>query len=1504
MSDEKSKQGERAAGQTGRAERAGEKRARESRPLEAPPKTSGDEASEDRFPIVAIGASAGGLSALRQLFSRVPSDSGLAFVVVMHLSPEHESHLEQLLQPHVKMPVQQVTETVALERNRVFVIPPNANLDAIDTHLRLTELEKNARGRAPVDHFFRTLSETHDGDAVGVILSGTGSDGTLGLRQIKERGGLTIVQDPGEAEYDGMPQSAIAAAPVDLILPVAEIPEAVLRFMKIKPQLRVPEDTSEAAELAQRFLHKVFALLRARTGRDFSYYKRSTMLRRVSRRMQFNHVAKPQRYLDLLRKRPEEARALADDLLITVTNFFRDREVFEALEKSVIPSLFRNKGAGDSLRVWSVGCATGEEAYSLAMLLLEEAQRRDTPPSIQVFASDLHQASLAKAREGLYPGDIETDVGSGRLAAFFEKENGSYRVRKEVREHVVFAPHNVLSDPPFSRLDLISCRNLLIYLDRALHPMVSELFHYALREEGILVLGTSEGIEAGDLFRIEDKKNAVYRRRNVPAPEPRLPVFPLAQGRTPPELPRRGDAGNGPPAYGAMHQHIVEQQGPASVLLSPDNNVVHSSATAGRYLVHPGGPPTTSVFKLVREELRIELCAVLSAARRERRAIRTKPVTTRCEGESVQVELDVRPALSPKQEGFVLLVFDERPRQEGQRARTRPVAEGGEPAEQAQEMSRLREIEAEKLLAEQRLQELIEEHESSQEEIKASNEELQSANEELRSTLEELETSKEELQSMNEELQTVNQENRHKVEELDQLSSDLQNLLVATDIATLFLDREFRILRFTPKVSHLFSIKTADRGRALSDFTTRLGYDGLCRDARRVIEQLVPVEREVQDEAGRWYLTRILPYRDSQDRIAGVVLTFVDITSLKRAEEEVRRARDTSEKIIESLPEPLLVLTPELSVRSANASFYEHFHVEPDETLGRKVYDLGNRQWNIPKLRDLLERILPDKQEFAGYEVDHVFDGLGRRVMLLNGRRLDSSNLILLGIHDMTERFEADLALRQSEERFRALTTASSEVLYRMSPDWAEMRQLRSRGFLASTDEPTTSWLDAYVPPEDQARVTEAVEHAKETGKVFELEHRVLRADGSVGWISSRAVPLFDDRGEIVEWFGAASDVTQRRQYEEKLRESDRRKDDYLAMLGHELRNPLGAIHGAAELLRSSELEDERLRRAVGVLRRQSDHMAHIVDGLLDVSRIIHGKVHLSREPVDIRRIVEEVLDLRTAHSDTLAFEIKSDFAPEPLWVLGDQVRLAQVFDNLVGNAIKFTQAPGTISVHVRREDASAVVRVRDTGIGIRPEILSGIFEAFQQENQDMARDNGGLGIGLSLVKGLVDLHEGVVEAYSAGPGTGAEFVVRLPLTSPLGEEHDEDPGHDAASLRILVVEDNPDAAEMLRALLEVAGHDVIVAHTGKAALDVLRQRSVDAVLCDVGLPGMSGYDVARSVREDPTLHDVLLVAVTGYGQPEDRKRAAEAGFDEHLTKPANLKALTVALQKARSDAS
>ncbi|MEX2386572.1 MAG: CheR family methyltransferase, partial [Phycisphaeraceae bacterium] len=911
-----------------------------------------------------------------------------------------------------------------LEADHVYVIPPGANIDAIDTHLRLSDLEPMRQERAPIDHFFRTLADAHQEQAIGVVLTGTGSDGTAGLRRIRERGGLTVVQSPDEAEYDAMPRSAIAAGVADLILPLDQILAHILQIGQDPPQITVSDDGPLLVEQAEGTLQKILAHVRAHTGHDFTLYKRPTILRRIRRRMQLHRVQKLDGYLRLLHEQDQEVGLLFEDLLITVTEFFRDPEVFDHLEAEVIPQMFKDKGPADRVRAWSVGCATGEEAYSVAMLLMEEEARRAVKPrQVQVFASDLHEPALRKAREGLYPDSIEANVSPSRLSRFFDKENSSYRIRKAVRERLVFATHNILQDPPFSHLQLICCRNVLIYLQHDAQRHLASLFHYALEEDGYLLVGTAEAIET-DLFICENKKYGLYRRRSVPAHKPPQSIFSPTQSHAlseQPFVPQARPTTN----YGAMHERVVEQYAPPSILINPDGEVVHYSARAGRYLQMPGGPPTNNIYRLVPEPLRLELRAAVHAARDQGAGYRSRPVTLSIASERHEVVLRVQPIEQPQMTGFFLVIFDELENADAADAEASNVSTD----------ATTRGMEAELAQTKQRMQTLIEEHDASQERMQAYNEELVSTNEELRSTMEELETSKEEMQSMNEELTTVNQENLQKVEELDQLSSDLHNLLTATHLATVFVDRDLHILRFTPSMATLLTLRDSDRGRPLTDLTHRLRYEQLQEDCQRVLDQLTPMEREVASEQGRWYLARLQCYRMGDDRIEGVVITFIDITERKKAEEEIREAKHVADEVIDTVRNPMLVLSDDLRVQNTNMAFDRMFSVKTGEITGQLVYELKKGQWDIPELRRLLENILPENEAMDDYELEHDFPRLGPRSLLLNAHRIDHMQLILLAIEDVTERKQA----RQTLERSR------DELEQQVAQRTAELQQNAAR---------------------------------------------------------------------------------------------------------------------------------------------------------------------------------------------------------------------------------------------------------------------------------------------------------------------------------------------------------------------------------------------------------------------------------------------------------------------------
>jgi two-component system CheB/CheR fusion protein len=850
------------------------------------PVASPNAPTDDPRIFVGIGASAGGVTALKQFFTNVPEDTNAAYVAVLHLSPDHESRLAEVLQPVTPLTVVRVNTRMRMKANHLYVVPPNRSLGIDDGHVDVAPLVTPEQRHAPVDILFRTLAMAHGAAAAGVVLSGTGPNGSNGIKWIKERGGLVVVQDPVEAEFGDMPRNSLATGLVDYVLPVSAIPAAIVKYFArpFPPQVAIPVEPHDSDTEA---LHDVLTLLRVRTGHDFSNYKQGTVLRRIARRMHVHGVFSVRDYLGLIRESPDEAVHLLNELLISVTNFFRDAAAYDVLAKRVIPRLFENKRPIDQVRAWVAGCATGEEAYSLGMLLIEHASALSDPRSIQVFATDLDARAIAFAREGLYTNAEVEDVSEERLRRFFVRDGAGFRVRREVRDVLLFAHHNLIRDPPFSHLDLIMCRNVMIYLNRSVQQRLVETFHFALRPGAYLFLGSSEsGDAAPELFGPFDKGARIYESREAPArlpsilgPDARV-LAPLQLGIRSP-LPRTERT-----APADLHQRLLEQYAAPSMVVTEDYQLVHVSDAAARYLTITGGEPSRDLMKLVRPELRFDLRTAMGQALRDRAHVEVRGVRLPAELGSDRVTISVRPVLRDGEptRGYLLVLFEPEAAQEGEAQQRVRLTSPTDPP--------IAELETELEHARRQLTSTIEQYESHVEEAKASNEELQAMNEELRSAAEELETSKEELQSVNEELTTVNQELKIKIEELALTNNDFRNFINATDIGTVFLDRSLRIKLFTVRACELFHLLASDVGRPLSHITNTLRDVRLQQDLDLVLERLQSIEREVQSDAGRWYLMRLLPYRTSDDHIDGVVISFLDITTRINAEVKTRTSEE------------------------------------------------------------------------------------------------------------------------------------------------------------------------------------------------------------------------------------------------------------------------------------------------------------------------------------------------------------------------------------------------------------------------------------------------------------------------------------------------------------------------------------------------------------------------------------------------------------------------------------
>ena len=940
--------------------------------------------------VVALGASAGGLEAYEQFFRVMPSDSGYAFVLVQHLDPSHASLLSEILQRSTEMPVVEAQDQMELLPSRVYVIPPNRDMLLIEGRLRLhLPLEPHGQ-RMPIDSFFRSLASDQGERAVGIVLSGSGSDGTLGMRAIFGAGGLCLVQDPDTAKYPGMPRSALHAGYVNQVLTLDKMPQALRAAAKLLPARKEAQEAQEAGSAGKALdikgIERILALLRAATGHDFSQYKKHTVGRRIERRM-FQHLTtSTEAYARYLQQQPQELKALFRELLINVTSFFRDPEAFEVLKHDVLPAMIQAKSAELPLRIWVAGCSTGEEAYSIAMVLRELVDGSPQELKVQFYATDLDDEAIATARAGLYPMNIAQDVSAERLRRFFLPEGDGYRIKKDIREMVVFAVQNLIQDPPFTRLDLLSCRNVMIYLEPELQVRVIPAFHYALRPGGVLFLSPSESIGTHtELFESINRKWNFFRARPsfsstraMLGSGLRWTVDPGSPGyRTPTQ--QRADTTN---MVEFARRALLQSFAPPAVLTDLHGEVLYVHGDTGKFLRVAQGQPSRSVIDMARDGLEIELREALRRATSKSQATLNQRVTVRDDGHLLPVDLSVR-LMPDVQTGRTLLLLSFEQRSDPQRA---PVAAA--PKVRARPVpQRVADLERELDYARARLKSLLEEQQASNEELKSINEELQSTNEELQSSNEELETSKEELQSVNEELVTVNSELQTKIEQMVGIQDDMKNLLENIRVGTVFLDAKLQIRRFTREATRVYRLLASDLGRPLADIRTELQGGDPIVDARAVLDSLSSIERELSLPDGTWFVVRTQPYRTVDNVIDGVVLTFTDVTERVHAIAN-RQARDLAEAVVDTVPEPLLVLDGELRVMSANRAFYRQFGGAAASVVGQPFFDVEHGQWDCAEMHDLLENVLPRDESFDGRVLKLEFAQRGALQLRLNAHRV------------------------------------------------------------------------------------------------------------------------------------------------------------------------------------------------------------------------------------------------------------------------------------------------------------------------------------------------------------------------------------------------------------------------------------------------------------------------------------------------------------------------------------
>ena len=1499
----------------------------------------------DSFLTVGIGASAGGLEAFQTFFRHMSENSGMAFVLISHLAPDHDSLLSELLAKETQMPVLQVREETQLQPDRVYVIPPNATL-TVDTGILRLSAPVQARGhRAPIDIFFRSLAEDQGENAVCIVLSGTGSDGTIGLKSIKEFNGLAIAQDSQSAKYDSMPRNAVMTGLVDYVLPVEEIPAQLIEYARHREGLRANLGEDGMLPQAADSLSQICALLRRRLGHDFSGYKQGTLVRRIQRRIQITHNASVDSYITYLKADDEEIQLLFKDLLIGVTHFFRDPEAFDALQKTVIAPLVKSSGPDKTIRIWIAGCSSGEEAYSIAMLVAEEIERQNVRSQVQIFATDIDDRALEQARHARYPESIADQILPERLERFFVKQNGLYQVSKQLREMCIFSQHSLISDPPFSRLDLISCRNLLIYFDAELQKRLIPLFHYALREDGCLFLGSSENLfEYGELFRTLSKPFRLFQhKQTMVLPQVSFPLVDRSAYRQLSQTRVKPDVGYQNQISRSVERVLLNDYAPACIIINEQSEIVYFFGRTGRYLEPSQGVPSNNLFDLARLGLRMDLRAAIRVARATLTEVIRKGISIENEERTTTIDLTVRPVKDASEDsGLLMVVFqDIDPATIAEQSSARIIGSNEEKTVTDQ-------LEEELRITKEQLRSTVEEIETSNEELKSANEELLSMNEELQSSNEELQTSKEEMQSINEELETVNAELRNKVEELDSANSDVQNLFESTKIATVFLDHNLRIKRFTPATTELFHLIGTDIGRPVVDIAMPIENNSIEADVREVLRSLIPIQREIRlIGKGSYYNMRIMPYRTLENVISGVVVTFVDITSLRQsknnAEEAARRqsaiaelgsyalqnnsAAEVCERatqiVCDTLESDLCSLfvvqpdNPEV-LRLQNGSGW------PDDSIGTATisatdshfgYTLSSGQPVAVHNFSEESRFSPSEllQQFSIVSgISAIIHGTDRSYGVLTSHYTEPNQYtagdisflqaITNALGATLQRERTTQALAKSSERLDLALDAGNMGVWELDVATGLSTWNRIEYELLGHD-PDESYITdeslfyRYVHPDDIATVQADLKQAIARKTEFNSEFRIVLGEDQCRWLAAKARVFANELGSATKVVGVNYDITERKQNEEALKATDRRKDDFLAALGHELRNPLNALSSSISLMQTAPAAQAEVLHDMA--SRQLNQLTCLVNDLLDVSRIAYQKIQLRRQPMDLIKPLTGIAEDYQEPAEQKGIRFSVSLPPAPVWINGDAVRLTQAFSNVLRNAIKFSDSGDRITLSATVEEGLIAIKITDTGIGIEADAIASIFTPFNQEDRSLAR-SGGLGLGLPLAKGIVELHGGQIWADSAGIGQGTEVTIMLhclidaALTQQSPSAIDASPanlsGLDRSPKRILIIEDNEDSALVAQFFLEGLGHTVEIASNGQEGLAIARQTKPDIIISDIGLTAeMDGYGVAQAVRADRAIGNTYLIAASGYGQPKDKAKAKEAGFNEHFTKPINL---------------
>ncbi|MGB3533590.1 MAG: chemotaxis protein CheB [Microcoleaceae cyanobacterium] len=1492
-------------------------------------------ADQEKFFIVGIGASAGGVQALESFFNHLPDNPNGAFVVVQHLSPNHRSMIAEILQRQTTLPVEEVRDQTLLEPAKVYVLPPRKSLILEDRRFHLEEISESPRYL--INRFFQSLVNGWGERTIAILLSGTGNDGTEGLQAVSRAGGIALVQSPETAQFTSMPTTAIPSGLVDEILSPESLAQTVyelIRFSQNFPKSKISDASLIDPDLLQRILN----ILAEREEIDFSHYKVSTLSRRIHHRCALTRHESIREYITLLEESVEEQKLLRQDLLIGATCFFRDPEVWEYLKAEILPQCIAELQPQQQLRIWVSACATGEEAYSMAIVVDEIIRSRGKPLQVKIFATDLDTNALEVAAQGTYPDSIANDVSSERLERYFDYKGDHYQVKRSLREMLIISPHDLTKNAGFSKMNLVSCRNVLIYMQPQLQHQVLRLLHFALAPQGTLLLGSSENLGSlAEEFTTLNSRWKIFLKKG----ETQLSLLPITRQAIATPLKSsvriRARQQQLDRLLGKVFQLCLPERSITCLLVDENNQLRRVFYNAAHLLEYPIGEANLDVTEIVHPALKLPLTTALHRTRRDKQSVLYTGIKLERESEEVSVTMRVGADDNNRAtEHHVIIVFEiEAPSVSSTTALRFDLDEDA-----AQQIT---ELEYELQQTRENLQVAIEELETSNEEQQATNEELLASNEELQST-------NEELQSVNEELYTVNTEYQSKIQELTRLNNDIDNLLRSTEIGVVFLDAALNIRKFTPAATRTINIKPTDIGRPLSDLTNSLDCPNWVEILQQVNQTQEPEEKEVKiAESDQYVLMRVHPYIQEEIDSDGVVITFINISELKQVQVDLQQANEILENLYNTSPVGLCLQDRHLKFLRVNQALAEINGATVEQHLGKTLQDIAPEL--AEQVEPLLQQVIQTDQPIYNVEIQGSTSVTPetQRYLIANYYPVDflqNGRGVGAVVIEITQRVQAEQALRQNQvkllEAQKLANIASWELelqqgldLETAQPEWSE-ELFRIYDLEPQQTSPSFAQLLQYHPTEDRTLLQQSLYLLITNGIPFSIDVELRNSNQQLCYLNMMGQAISNQNTQKTRLYGTVMDITERKQIEtelvrqnEALEEAiaiaqaadsaNQAKTEFLANMSHEIRTPMNSILVASQLLQQTQLEYQQ-QQLLQTLSSNGHKLLNIINDILDLSKLEARKLRLEHRPFHLDDVFHSLQSSFRTQAQAKGLDLTFNRATDiPQELIGDDFRLQQILSNLISNAIKFT-ASGAILVTVERasdstSNESSIVlsfSVEDTGVGIDPSNQENIFHPFTQADTSTTREFGGTGLGLTICRRVVEVMGGEI-GFDSTPGQGSTFwfkvpfnlassfnlsaasqTIQTPTPAPTATVEEK-----AETLKVLVVEDYEDNRVLFLSILEIFGYQADSVTNGAEFLEQIARQDYDIVLMDCQMPVMDGYEATQELRQrEAGLKHTIIIGLTANAMASDRQKCLEAGMDDYLSKPVSIEQLADILKR------